>query len=77
MKNQKQEELLNNLLGKIKENAADILEHDSSLEVLYTNLINRGLKVYMNRTLQTQTTVDLCALCLSVFIHQEKQKGNI
>ena len=76
MKNQKQQELLNDLIEKIKKNAGEILDQDSPLDVLYSNLINRGIKVYMNRNLQTQTTVDLCALCLAVFVQLEGKKGS-
>lgn len=77
MKNKKQEEILNSLLEKIRENAGQILDQDSNLEVLYTNLINRGVQVYMHKDLKTQTTVDLCALCLAVFVTLEHKKGII
>ena len=69
MKNDQQ---INELIEAIRKNVGEILEKDVPMDVLYTNLINRGIQVYMKKDLQLQNAVDLCALCLAVYLNKNK-----
>lgn len=67
-----QKEILSEIAEKIKENADEILSKNLPIEVTYTNLIGKGYKLYINKDMTLQNTVDLCALCLAVYLQKNQ-----
>lgn len=70
-----QEEILSEIVGKIKDNTSELLKQNVPMDVIFTNLVGKGYKLYINKDINLQNTVDLCALCLTVYIKLMEEKG--
>lgn len=70
-----QEEILSEIVSKIKDNTEALLKQNVPMDVIFTNLVSKGYKLYINKDITLQNTVDLCALCLTVFLKMEEKKG--
>lgn len=70
-----QEEILSEIVSKIKDNTSALLKQNVPMDVIFTNLVGKGYKLYINKDVNLQNTVDLCALCLTVYIKLIEEKG--
>ena len=70
-----QEEILSEIVNKIKDNTSALLKQNVPMDVIFTNLVGKGYKLYINKDVNLQNTVDLCALCLTVYLKLTQEKG--
>jgi len=71
--NQTQTQRLKDLLENIKHNTGKLLEGDYPNDLLFTNLISRGSKVFISKDLTDQNLIDIASIGLCLLLQKENQ----